>query len=103
MPEADIVADSVFNDAFGKAVELGNYIADEEKKADVWDVADGLLAGAIQYWLYSRQPCGDPNCEECLPVNTAEGRMSAMRKLIHQYSEESEYFHAPTDRNVGRA
>jgi hypothetical protein len=103
MSDADIVADTVFNDAFGKAVELGNHIADEEKKADVWDVADGLLAGAIQYWLYSRQPCGDANCEECLPVNTAEARMSAMRKLIQQYSEESEYFHAPTDRNVGRA
>jgi hypothetical protein len=103
MSEADTVADTVFNDAFGKAVELGNHIADEETKADVWDVADGLLAGAIQYWLYSRQPCGDPNCEECLPVNTAEARMSELRKLIQQYSEESEYFHAPTDRNVGRA
>jgi hypothetical protein len=103
MSDADTVADTVFNDAFGKAVELGNHIADEEAKADVWDVADGLLAGAIQYWLYSRQPCGDPNCEECLPVNTAEGRMSELRKLIQQYSEESEYFHAPTDRNVGRA
>ncbi|HZF15358.1 MAG TPA: hypothetical protein VE046_05385 [Steroidobacteraceae bacterium] len=103
MADAENVAEDVFNDAFGKAVELGNHITDEDKKADVWDVADGLLAGALQYWLYSRQPCGDPNCEECLPINTAEGRMAELKKLIQQYSEESEYFHAPTDRNVGRA
>jgi len=103
MADVDTGTDTVFNDAFGKAVELGNHIADEDKKADIWDVADGLLAGAIQYWLYSRQPCGDSNCEECMPVSTAEGRMAEMRKLIQQFSEESEYFHSPTDSNVGRA
>jgi hypothetical protein len=49
-----------FDAAFSKAVDLGNRIADKDKDADLWDIADGLLAGAIQYWLYSRQPCGDP-------------------------------------------
>jgi len=47
-----------FDSAFTKAVDLGNKLADKDKDADLWDIADGLLAGAIQYWLYSRQPCG---------------------------------------------
>jgi len=95
--------DNPFSDAFGKAVDLGNRIADTDQKADIWDIADGLLAGAVQYWLYSRQPCSDPDCEECLPISTAEGRLEELRKLLRQFSQESEYFHSPTDRNVGRA
>ena len=78
-------------------------IADDDDKADLWDIADGLLAGAVQYWLYSRQPCGDPRCEECLPISTAEGRTAELRRLIEQFSEESQYFHMPTDANAGRA
>lgn len=92
-----------FDTAFTEAVDLGNKIAERDKEADLWDVADGLLAGAIQYWLYSRQPCKDPRCAECLPVSTAEGRMAEMQRLIRQLSEESEYFHSPNDANVGRA
>ena len=56
-----------FDSAFSKAVDLGNKIADKDKDADLWDIADGLLAGAIQYWLYSRQPCGDTRCQDCMP------------------------------------
>ena len=76
--------------------------ADDDDKADLWDIADGLLAGAVQYWLYSRQPCGDPSCEECLPISTAAGRIAELKRLIDQFSEESQYFHTPTDANVGR-
>jgi hypothetical protein len=92
-----------FDAAFTKAVDLGNKLADRDKDADLWDIADGLLAGALQYWLYSRQPCSDPRCTECLPVSTAEGRMAELQKLIRELSEESEYFHSPNDANVGRA
>lgn len=92
-----------FSEAFGKAVDLGNKIADTDDKADIWDIADGLLAGAVQYWLYSRQPCADPNCEECVAISTADGRLEELRKLMRQFAAESEYFHSPTDRNVGRA
>jgi hypothetical protein len=95
--------DNPFSEAFGKAVDLGNRIADTDDKADIWDIADGLLAGAVQYWLYSRQPCADPDCEECVPISTAEGRIEELRRLMRQFAEESEYFHSPTDRNVGRA
>lgn len=96
-------SDNPFSEAFGKAVDLGNRIAEIDEKADVWDIADGLLAGAVQYWLYSRQPCEDLECEECQPISTAQGRMQELQKLIRQFAEESEYFHSPTDRNVGRA
>jgi hypothetical protein len=96
-------SDNPFSEAFGKAVDLGNRIADTDQKADIWDIADGLLAGAVQYWLYSRQPCADPECEECLVIGTAESRLEELLKLVRQFAEESEYFHSPTDRNVGRA
>jgi hypothetical protein len=94
---------SGFDAAFTDAVNLGNQIADRDKEADLWDIADGLLAGAIQYWLYSRQPCKDPRCVECMPISTAEGRMAELQRLIRQLSEESEYFHSPNDSNDGRA
>ena len=92
-----------FDDAFSQAVDLGNEIAEADEKADLWDISDGLLAGAVQYWLYTRQPCGDPKCEDCLSVSTAEGRQRELRRLVEQFAEESQYFHSPTDSNVGRA
>jgi hypothetical protein len=96
------IADT-FDAAFTKAVDLGNRIADKDKDADLWDIADGLLAGALQYWLYSRQPCGDPRCQDCMPISTAQGRMAELKRLMEQLSAESEYFHTPTDANAGRA
>jgi hypothetical protein len=99
MPDSD----TVFDEAFGQAVDLGNNLADKDEENDTWDVADGLLAGAIQYWLYSRQPCGDPRCEECAPVSTAQGRMKELLELTRQFAEDSEYYHSPADSNVGRA
>src|SRR5215475_8968947 len=92
-----------FDSAFAKAVDLGNRLADKDKDADLWDIADGLLAGALQYWLYSRQPCGDPRCQDCMPISTAEGRMAELKRLMEQLAAESEYFHTPTDANAGRA
>ena len=92
-----------FDAAFSKAVDLGNQIADDDDKADLWDIADGLLAGAVQYWLYSRQPCGDPACEGCLPISTAQARIAELKRLVAQFSEESQYCHTPTDSNAGRA
>jgi hypothetical protein len=93
----------IFDDAFTRAVDLGNQLADHDKEADVWDIADGLLAGAIQYWLYSRQPCGDPACTDCASVSTSSARMAELKRLIEQMANESEYFHTPTDANAGRA
>lgn len=96
-------SEEVFDAAFDRVVQMGNEIAETEEEADVWDVADGILAGAIQYWLYSRQPCGDPKCDECAPVSTAEGRMRELTRLIGELAQQSEYYHSPSDANVGRA
>jgi hypothetical protein len=96
-------ATTPFDAAFSRAVDLGNKLAEKDQEADLWDIADGLLAGAVQYWLYSRQPCGDPRCQDCMPISTSEGRMAELRRLIQELAEESEYFHAPTDSNAGRA
>jgi hypothetical protein len=101
-PRMTELADT-FDSAFAKAVDLGNRLADKDKDADLWDIADGLLAGALQYWLYSRQPCGDPRCQDCMPISTAEGRMAELKRLVDQLAAESEYFHTPTDANAGRA
>ena len=97
--------EEVFDAAFKRVVETGNQLVKNEKdtEADAWEVADGLLAGAIQFWLFSRQPCGDPRCEDCEPVSTSHGRMLALQQLVREFSEESEYFHSPTDSNAGRA
>ena len=96
-------SNDVFDDAFDRAVQLGNEIAEQDDAADVWDVADGILAGAIQYWLYSRQPCGNLQCEDCAPVSTAEGRMRELTRLLGELAQQSEYYHSPSDANVGRA
>lgn len=95
--------DILFNTAFQQTVELGNAMVETEAEPDPWDVADGLLAGAIQYWLYSRQPCGDPRCEDCEEVSTAELRSRELTRLVHEFAEQSDYFHSPHDTNVGRA
>jgi len=94
---------TIYDEAARQAVELGNRIADGDEEADLWDIADGLVAGAIQYWLFSRQPCGDPLCEDCSPLSTAEARLAELHRLVDEFARDSEYFHAPTDSNVGRA
>ena len=86
-----------------RAVELGNELANQDEEADLWDVADGLLAGAIHYWLYSRLPCEDPMCEECAPNATAEQRLAELLRLTRELAHDSDYFHSPNDSNVGRA
>jgi len=84
-------------------VELGNQIAEGYRDADVWDIADGLLAGAIQYWLYSRQPCGDAQCQDCAPLCTAELRLDELKRVCDELARKSEYFHSPTDFDAGHA
>lgn len=86
-----------------RVVELGNEVADLDQEADLWDIADGLLAGAVHYWLYARQPCEDPMCEDCAEVGTAELRLAELRKLLDEFARDSDYFHTPNDTNAGRA
>jgi hypothetical protein len=95
--------DQAYQTAAEQAVDLGNKLAESDPDADLWDIADGILAGAVQYWLYSRQPCEDPRCEDCAPMRTAESRMAALRQLVEQAASDSEYYHSPHDLNAGRA
>ncbi len=99
-PEQDL---SLFDKTAAQAVELGNRILDENEDADPWDVASGVLAGAVHFWLYSRQPCGDPHCDSCTEVSTAEQRLRLLIEEVKQSAEESDYYHTPNDANVGRA
>ena len=94
---------SPFDEAARQVVELANRIAEDNPDLDVWDVADGILAGAVHYWLYSRQPCDDPMCEDCAPVSTAGLRQAELEKAVKLSAEESDYFHSPTDSNAAWA
>jgi len=91
----DAIADEV--------VDLANKLSEANPDADPWDIADGLLSGAIHWWLYANTPCEDPNCEDCATIKTAELRMQTLRELISDMAESSEYYHSPNDSNVARA
>lgn len=93
---------NTYEEASVQTVELGNRLADDAN-ANLGDIADGLLAGAIQYWLYSRQPCGDPACEDCGTVCTAGRRLQELLAIVQELAETSEYYHSPNDHGVGRA
>lgn len=94
---------SLFDRAAQEVVELGNRILDEDTDAEIRDIASGLLAGAVHFWLYANQPCGDPTCESCEPVETAEKRLAVLLEECRQSADESDYYHSPYDTNVGRA
>jgi hypothetical protein len=96
-------ADGAFDKAAESVVELGNRMLDQDSAADTWEVASGLLAGAIQFWLFSRQPCDDPFCESCAEVSTAERRVKKMIAEARQLAEDSDYYASPHDVNAGRA
>ena len=94
---------SPFDEAAEKVIELGNRMLDEDGSPDSWEVASGLLAGAIQFWLFSRQPCDDPYCEACAEVSTAERRLQKLMQDARQLAEDSDYYDSPHDINVGSA
>lgn len=84
-------------------IAMGNRMLDEDDSADVWEVASGMLAGAIQFWLFSRQPCSDPFCEACANISTADRRLHALVNETQRLAEESDYYDSPNDVTVGRA
>ena len=92
-----------FQEAIDAVINGGNKLLESNDEPDAWDVASGLLAGAVHFWLFSRQPCNDPLCESCASVSTAEQRVARLLEEVNQHCEESEYFHTPLDRNAGTA
>ncbi|HRQ65690.1 MAG TPA: hypothetical protein PKZ76_12650 [Xanthomonadaceae bacterium] len=95
--------DPAFEEAARQAVEMANRIAEQFPDTDLRDIADGLLSGAIHYWLYARQPCEDPACPDCADIATAELRTASLIDHARDFAQTSDYFHSPTDHNVGRA
>lgn len=92
-----------FDAAATQAIDLGNRVTEQNLDAEVRDVASGLLAGAVQFWLYAYQPCGDPFCDSCADLSTAEQRLRVLAEEIRHHAETSDYFHSPRDTNVGTA
>lgn len=84
-------------------VALANRLAEANPDADLWDIADGMLSGAVHWWLYANAPCEDPDCEDCANIRTAEQRMRTLHQLVTEMAETSEYFHSPNDDNVAHA
>lgn len=91
----------VFDEAADAVVDLGNRLSDEHPDADPWALADGLIAGAVHFWLYAHQPeQPTPSDDDLL---SARERIEELVSLIIQSTEDSEYLHSPLDSDVGRA
>lgn len=93
----------IFDQAAEEMVDLANRLAEDHPDADLWDLADGLLAGAVHYWLFSRKPCGDPQCEDCAPIATAPRRTRELTRLATESAADSDFYHHPEDLDAGRA
>lgn len=97
------IKSDAFDAAATQAIDLGNRVTEQHVDAEVRDVASGLLAGAVQFWLYAYQPCGDPFCDSCTDLSTAEQRLRVLLDEIRHHAQTSDYFHSPRDTNVGSA
>jgi len=92
-----------FDQAAEGVVELGNKMLDDDDSADIWDVASGVLTGAVQYWLFSRQPCSNPMCEACAETGTAQRRMKVLLAEVQRLAEDSDCYDSPGDIHSGAA
>jgi hypothetical protein len=99
-PEDD---ELMFDQSAREVINLGNGIVEDNPDADDWEVASGILAGAVQFWLFSRQPCDDPMCESCVEISTAAQRLNQLLEEVKGFAAESDYFYSPSDTNVGTA
>lgn len=93
----------LFDEAADRVVDLGNEIADTNPDGDLWAIADGLIAGAVHFWLYAHQPDGPGDEDEMDGLMTAAQRIDALIELLKESAMESEYLHSPHDLDVGRA
>ena len=84
-------------------VEAANRMLDADESADIWEVASGVMAGAVQFWLYSRQPCKDPFCQACADISTPERRLEALLRETRILAEESDYYTSIHDVTSGSA
>jgi len=92
----------LFDDAADQVVDLGNEIADANPDGNLWAIADGLIAGAVHFWLYAHQPDGQVD-DDMDGLMTASQRVETLISLLRESAMESEYLHSPHDLDVGRA
>lgn len=86
-----------------RLVAFVNELADQHPDADLWEIADGMLSGAVHWWLYANAPCDNLDCEDCAGIRTAELRMKTLNELIARMAVTSEYYHSPNDDDVAHA
>jgi hypothetical protein len=98
-PKEDLSYDQVAE----TIVEVANRMLDADESADIWEVASGIMAGAVQFWLYSRQPCKDPFCQACADISTPERRLAALLRETRNLAEESDYYTSVNDVTTGSA
>ncbi|MDT8438084.1 MAG: hypothetical protein RQ729_03610 [Wenzhouxiangellaceae bacterium] len=93
----------LFDESADQVVDLGNEIADANPDGNLWAIADGLIAGAVHFWLYAHQPDGSDDDESMEGLMTASQRIETLIALLKESAAESEYLHSPHDPDVGRA
>ena len=93
----------LFDEAADQVVDLGNEIADTNPEGDLWAIADGLIAGAVHFWLYAHLPDEQADAEEMDGLMTASQRIEALMGLLRESAVDSEYLHSPNDLDAGRA
>lgn len=103
MHDLDTETDVLFNETADEAVALANTVAESHPDGELADIADGLLAGAVHYWLFSRKPCGKRDCENCAPIATAERRLRRLLAEVEESARMSDLYHQPEDANAGTA
>ena len=92
-----------YDRAADAVVELGNQMVRGDDSIDVWDVASGMLAGAVQYWLFARQPCNNASCEACEEVITAQRRLRLLLAEVEQMAEDADSYDLHRDAHTGTA
>ncbi len=91
---------ALFNASADAVVDLGNRLGEDNPDADPWALADGLVAGAVHYWLYAHQPQEEPDQDDMM---SARERIEELVRQVMQSAEESDYLHSPRDEDVGSA
>jgi hypothetical protein len=87
-----------FDEAAAAVIAAGNRRTREVRSSkEQCDTAQGLLCGAISFWLSAHQPCGRSWCEPCTHINTPEKRMAELARLLEQYASTSPYYRTAND------
>ena len=102
-PENSMDLPAIEAEISDRLVDFANRLADDNPDIEYWEIAEGILSGAVHCWLYANHPCNDPSCEDCAGLRNARLRMQTLYDLVRQMAEVSEYYHSPNDDDVAHA